>query len=271
MEYPRVNQWKQPMIVPPGGGRAKGHIRVSTIKGVMNGMYGINAWECRMVAGGATLRQDLLGQISMHWPPNETNTGQMDAVIAKLKEAAGANVGANNGQILHGMTERIDRGEDFNAMPPFDADLAAYRKCIAEHGIEIVPELIERTVVHNTLGICGTFDRVVRKAGRLFVLDIKTGRDLEYQANGTTAVQLAFYANAETMYTFGEDPADDYHEPMPDVDKKLGLVLWLPVGKAHAELHVVDLEAGWEAAQHAMWVYDWRKRKDIARPARIGG
>lgn len=265
IDYPRADRWKRPLIVPPGGGKAKAHVRVSTIKGTLNGMHAIGDWEKRNVAGGAMLRPELLGQVSAYWPPTDTTKKKLDEIVEKMLEAAGSNTGARHGDTLHTMAERVDRGEDFAPLPPFDKDIAAYQECIARHGIEIVPELIERTTVLSSLGIAGSFDRIVRKDGRLYVLDIKTGKDLEYQANGTTAVQIAFYAHGESLYRW----EDDTHEPMPEVDQQIGLVLWLPVGQARAELHVVDLVAGWEAAQVALWVYEWRKRKDIARPARV--
>jgi hypothetical protein len=85
------------------------------------------------------------------------------------------------------------------------------------------------------------------------------------------AVQLAIYAHADTIY----DPATKTHEAMPPVDQDKALVIHLPAGKATCTLYEVDIAAGWEAAQHALWTRNWRKlqgRTVLAVPAtQIGG
>jgi hypothetical protein len=54
------------------------------------------------------------------------------------------------------------------------------------------------------------------------------------------------------------------YSPIPPVNQKWGLILNLPVGTASAELHWVDLELGWEAAQLAVVVRKMRSMKSTA-------
>jgi hypothetical protein len=73
------------------------------------------------------------------------------------------------------------------------------------------------------------------------------------------AVQMAMYANAEYTYDWRTKECT----PLPDIDKTRGVILHLPAGQGRLDLYEVDLVAGWEAAQMAMEVRAWRKRKDL--------
>lgn len=88
-------------------------------------------------------------------------------------------------------------------------------------------------------------------------MDLKTG-NIEYAINAIS-VQMAMYANAEYIY----DWQTKERTPMPDIDKTRGVILHLPAGQGRLDLYELDLVAGWEAAQMAMDVRAWRKRKDL--------
>ncbi|MGH7426250.1 MAG: PD-(D/E)XK nuclease family protein, partial [Candidatus Methylomirabilales bacterium] len=165
---------------------------------------------------------------------------------------------------LHQMTARVDRGEDFTPPPPWDVDVKAYRDLLAAASVTICPEWIERTCVIPDLNLAGTFDRIVEVRDRLWIADLKTGRDLSYSW-GEIAIQLACYAHASHIWDWETNAL----WAMPEVDRRRGLIIHLPVGKGTASLHVVDLEAGWEAATQAAWVRDWRARKDLSRVVNV--
>jgi hypothetical protein len=126
-----------------------------------------------------------------------------------------------------------------------------------------VPDLIEQTVaVPDFGGIAGTFDRVVKHNGRHKILDLKTGRDLEYGWM-EIAVQLAIYANAPAYF---DKSSKEWIELPADMDKETALVVHLPAQKeAKATVHEVDIAAGWEIAQLCHAVRQARKRRGLSR------
>jgi hypothetical protein len=265
IDYPRADRWGRPGILVHGEKKPVWHTRVSTLAKTLDDQNGLTSWKCVMVAGGAALRPDILAKIAARWPRTELNKAELNEYAEELKEAAAASAGANMGDALHEMVARVNRGEDFKPLPTFEADIKAYRDLLERHGLETIPEYVERTVVIEGLSepIAGSFDLLVRKAGKLYVADLKTGQklDLAWQA---IAVQLTLYSRGTSLYRW----EDDGRDPMPEVDQKTGLVIHLPAGSAAATLHVVDLVAGWEATQHALWARSWRKRKDIVRAAK---
>lgn len=255
MGEPVINRWGQYVV------DGKAYQRVTTLAGMMEARHNLEKWKCRNVSRGLALRPDILAAIAAC---PEEDKSRLDGLCEQALEAAAGSKGANLGTALHEMTARMDRGEDFKPLPPWDVDVKAYHDLLAQAKVTICPEHVEQTCVLPALGVAGTFDRIVEVKDRLWVADLKTGRNLDY-GWGAIAVQLACYANAEHIWDWDHNDA----RPMPDVEKKSGLVIHLPAGTGTAALHVVDLEAGWEAAQRAAWVRDWRARKNLARPARI--
>lgn len=264
--YPLADRWSRPLILLPGEKKPIPMTRCTTVAKTLSGQEALSEWKARMVAEGACLRPDILAQFAATLPSDPEDKEQK-ALQTKLtegmKEAAAGSKGANLGDALHSMTAKVDTDPHFRPLPNFEKPIALYRQCVERHGIEILPEYVERTVVLPDLKVAGSFDRLVRKAGRLFVFDLKTGKDLSY-AWAEIAIQLALYSRARWLYDWDSQSVTE----MPEVDQKIGLVLWLPYGRDIAELHVVDLDAGWEAAQHALWARSWRSRKDLAREAR---
>lgn len=252
------NQWGQYLIIPVGGKTPEAHTRVTTFSSTLDDRYGLEKWAQRMAAVGFTLRPDLLAGVAAC---RADDKAAIDKLCAQAKEAAAASAKANLGTALHGMCERVDLGEEFHIPAPWDADVAAYRATLEAAGIEIVPGMVERYVVVPQYKLGGKLDRIVSFGSKPMICDLKTGASLDYSW-GTIAVQLACYANAETLY----DGKAQKHSPMPDVDKETALVVHLPAGRARCTLHFVDIKAGWDAAQRAAWVRLWRKRKDLSEP-----
>ena len=252
---PTLNQWGQYVI------DGKAYQRVTTLANMLDGRHALERWGKRGVARGLTLRPDILAKIAAC---PEDDIAKTDVLCEAALEAAAGSKGANMGDALHLMTARVDRGEEFRPPPPWDVDIKAYCDLRERAGLTICPEWVEKTCVVSALNVAGTFDRIVEKAGRLWVADLKTGRSLDY-AWGSIAIQLACYAHADHIWDWEASAA----WRMPEVDRKRALVIHLPASSGQATLHVVDIEAGWEAAKQAAWVRDWRGRKDLARPARI--
>jgi hypothetical protein len=256
------DQYGRYLIVPQGAKKPVGHTRVTTFSSTLDDRYGLEKWGLRMSALGFVARQDLYAQLCSTRPDDKH---ALDKLCDKAKEAAAASAGANMGTALHAMCERVDLGEDVTFPAPFDADVKAYQQALNAAGIVIIPDMVERYVVLPELQLGGKLDRIIDFGSQPKIADLKTGADLAYSW-GTIAVQLACYANAATLY----NGKTQTHEPMPDVDKDTALVIHLPAGKATCSLYFVDIAAGWEAAQHAAWVRQWRKRRDLADPWRPG-
>lgn len=251
---PKRDRWGRYLI---GG---KPYTRVTTFAASIDDRWNLEQWKCRMVVTGAISRADLFAQAAA----NIDDKQKLNRICDDLIEAAKGNAGANLGTALHAFTEQIDLGLTPTVPAPWDADLAAYTTALQVNGIHINPAFVERIVVHHGLGIAGTFDRLPTVDGWALpvIADLKTGNLDHASAFGAIAVQLACYANADELY----DPATDTTSPMPEIDKQRALVIHLPAGRATCTLYIVDIAAGWEAAQLCGAVREWRKRKDLSAP-----
>jgi hypothetical protein len=253
--------------------------RATTVANTLADRYGLEAWAQRNTVLGLGLRQDLYAlAVSCTAEDKE----ELNRIVGQAQEAAKSRSGANLGTALHRLTERIDTGEELNVPDAWRPDIDAYCQTLVDHHVQIHSEYIERIVVVPELRVAGTLDRLVTIGGTLTVSDLKTGKDAVTYGAGEIAAQLALYSRATHMWKgsadaikrdrYGRymlpDPAEfpAAYDVMPAVDQSQALVIHLPVGKAQCHLHTVDLEAGWEAVLQAMWVREWRKRKDLAAP-----
>jgi hypothetical protein len=244
------------MIVPDGEKKVKLHTRVSTICKTLEDTYRLELWGLRTAAIGFTKKPDLLARVAA-CRPDDRDT--LDKMCEKAKEAAGSDEKANLGTALHEFAERVNLGEEVEIPEPYAADIAAYQATLSSHGVEIVPGMVELTVVLPELVVAGTFDRIVDFGSKPKICDIKTG-DIRYKAQHIS-MQGALYAHAATLY----DWTTETHRPMPDVDQDVMLLVHLPVGEARCDLYWVDIAAGWEAVEHAMWARAWRKRDGLMK------
>ena len=258
MSEPGRDQYNRYLIVPPSGGKAVPHTRCTTVAKVLDDRTGIELWERRHIVKGLTTRPDLMA-LAQATPIDEKkalNRLCMDALVASASSSR-----ANLGTAIHSYTEQVDRGEDVTVPAPWDADVRAYRECCAVNAIAVDPDLIEVIAVCEALAepVAGTIDRIVRWDNAWYIADLKTGRDLSYSWR-SIATQLAIYSRAASLY----DPDSNSHLPMPDVDQEHGIVFHLPAGEGVCTPYLVDLDAGWEAAELSVNTRAWRKRRDLA-------
>jgi hypothetical protein len=136
-------------------------------------------------------------------------------------------------------------------------------------GLEVVPEYVERIVLHPERFIAGRIDRFcLRKTdGKFVVVDLKTG-DNAVRYPHSIAVQLALYANAPLMA--GPIPSGGgttrRFESLPELfDRQVGYVVHMPT-EAQAEVVEIDIKAGWDIVNQAVFpILDWRARKNLCR------
>ena len=236
-------------------GEKKSFSRVTTIAKSLDDEGALTAWKGRMTATGLVQRPDLLAAASTVLEDRSA----LDRIVQQSIEAAGASSKANIGTALHQVTQQLDLGHKPAILPGLQGDVDAYIAGIDTHGIIMDPKFIEVVLVNEKFGYAGTVDRIarLRSRRRRQIFDLKTG-NIEYAIN-SIAVQMAMYANAQYVY----DWRTKEKQEMPDLDKTRGVIIHLPAGQSKLELYEVDLVAGWEAAQLAIQVREWRKRKDL--------
>lgn len=249
---------------PTGGPKDRPYTRATTLAKTVADTFAINQWGKRMVAKGLTLRPDLRALVAAT-PLDDRDT--LNKACADAEAAAGAKVSANLGTARHALTELMDRGQPLPPLEPEEErDLAAYRKVLADEGIEVLSDWIERTVVLPEYDVAGTLDRIVRMPdGSLRIADLKTGADLSY-GWGEICIQLRIYAAAQWAYDYKATDPEKAWLAMPKVDQNIGLVIHLPVGKGEAMTYDVNLKAGQEGLDLAFKTKEWRKKKNLAVP-----
>ena len=252
---PKRDRWGRYLIVPQAGGKAVAHTRATTVAETLDDRYNLELWKMRQVALGLAARPDLLAQAAAHTADDKA---VLNDVCSQAMDAAAAKSGANLGTALHRIVERHNSGQLDDCPEMFAERLAAYRDALDSAGVVVRRDLIERVAVLGRHIIAGTFDAGVEIGGRLYVADLKTGSGVDYGARGFS-VQLAIYATAETLY----DYRTDTHSDAPGFDTERAVIIHLPAAGGPCDLHWIDIAAGADALEHAMWVRSWRKRNVI--------
>lgn len=281
-DVPR-DRWGRYLIPDPTqpGMPTKSWTRATTFAKSMMDTYVLNMWQQRMAMKGLAMRPDLLALVAA---TSLDDRDTLNKVAEDAKQHAGAKDRANLGTAMHSFTESYDRScdtfDETQVPETLRPDMSAYVTLVRDLDIEFVE--IERIVIVPEFGVAGTFDRLglLRKPLTLTVpwqdvpitlgkdthvmVDLKTGRDLTYGWN-EIVIQLALYANAFAMWRLNTSKFDR----MPCLNKKVALVIWLPVGEAKATVFAVNIAAGWEAAKLCQGVRDWRRTKNLAVPVEV--
>lgn len=254
---PKHNQWGQYVIPERATGTEVAYQRATTLARMMADTYNLDQWQRRMLAIGLTQRPDLYAQIAA---ATVDERKLLNEVCEQAAEHAGSTIGRNIGSAMHRFAQRADAGEDVHPPPPLDADLTAYRAALAAVEITPVEYMAERIVVVPSIAVAGTFDRILTSPrwSKPRIGDLKTAQEIyDWIA---IAIQLAVYAQGDSIW----DLDLQSHQPMPDVDRDVAIMMHVPAGSGECKLYEVDIAAGWEAAQLAVEIRGWRKRKDLA-------
>lgn len=262
-EPPR-DRYKRYLIAPRDGGKAKAYTRATTVAEVLDDRYNLELWKMRQVAVGLTRRNDLLLKVAA----DENDKKTVNAACQEALDAAAAGAAANTGTALHRILERVDCGElTLAEVPELFADVVErYRSALDAAGVEVVADACERIHVLDGLAepLAGMADRHVIVGGQRYIADIKTGSGIDYGAGGF-AVQLAIYAHATSLY----DYVTETHAEPPPLDRERGLIIHVPAAGGDVTLHWLDIAAGREALDHALWARSWRKRKGLLVPFEV--
>jgi hypothetical protein len=248
------------LLPDPTTGEIKGRTRVTTIAGVLDSGYGLGPWKLRQVARGMGLRPDLMARAGATDPEDPGYDKLLTSIAASAFEAAGGNVGSNLGSAQHKALERYFGGTSIEDLPEyFHPDLIGVRDALAVHGIEILPEYLERTVYCSQYDRGGKIDGIARlKDGSLVIIDWKTEKDPVKYPEGKT-IQEAFYNHSNLMMNY----QTQQYEPMPAVRQDIALVIWCPPGTGQAKVFQVPTLLGWQGAWVAESVRAWRQQKIV--------
>jgi len=255
-EGPKRDRWGRYLVVPEGGGKAVAMTRATTISGLLDSRHAIEKWQQRHVAVGLASRPDLLAQVQSTTIEDKQT---LNSVCQKALDASGADAAASMGTALHRVVEKVNLEPEAEVPDAFAERIAEYRRVMDAHGVTVCLDAVEQIHILAELGIAGMADAHVMVGGRRYIFDLKTGSSIDYGAGGY-AVQLAIYANSTSVY----DPHTETHRPMPaDLDRDRAIICHLPAKGGEATLKWLDITAGREALDHAVFAHRWRNRKDL--------
>lgn len=258
-EGPKRDRWGRYLVVPEGGGKAAAMTRATTISSLLDSRHAIEKWQQRHVAVGLASRPDLLAQVQSTTIEDKQT---LNSVCQKALDASGADAAASMGTALHRVVEKVNLDPEAEVPDAFAERIAEYRRVMDEHGVTVCLDAVEQIHILAELGIAGMADAHVMVGGRRYIFDLKTGSSIDYGAGGY-AVQLAIYANSTSVY----DPHTETHRPMPDdLDRDRAIICHLPAKGGEATLKWLDITAGREALDHAVFAHRWRNRKDLLTP-----
>jgi hypothetical protein len=256
---PERDRYGRYVLPDPTSGRKESWTRATTLKDALKDKEGLIPWKQRMAVlgtrelpGWAERVADLQAAIDdcgKDWRSATRIKQALRDTLDELHHAAGGDEGSERGTQAHTLTEYADAGrldEVIHLATENElADLQAYRVAMDEAGIVRPPVWIERVVVNLRIRTAGTFDRLVYLPdGRLVCADVKSQATFDFGFLDA-ATQMAQYVNADALWN---DETKSW-EPLPaELDRKTGLIMHVPVGKATCTLYEVDLVEGWNSA-----------------------
>jgi hypothetical protein len=258
---PKRDRYGRYLLTDPVTGKERAWQRTTTFTKMASDTFNLTQWAGRNIAKGLSLRPDLLALASTM--DIKRDAKQLNALCEDAKEAAGAKTAANTGTALHSFTEAHDEDRHEAVPEMYRPRIRQYDQALKDHGITILPGMIERIVVSTKYDVAGTFDRVVRLEDETHVIfDLKTGRDLSYGMN-EIAIQLACYADAHNAHGVWDAERGRWADGVPKVRDDFALVAHLPAAGDGCTIYKIDLQAGREGADLCAVIRDWRKRKGV--------
>jgi hypothetical protein len=231
----------------------------TTLAKELDNPYAITQWQLRQAVHGVGIRPDL-AKLAGAAKPDDKET--LRKVVKDALAAAATEAGANEGTAWHMVFERVDRGEPIEALPEFfHAGIRSRQAELERHGIQILPEYIERAVRCLMFKVSGKLDRIGLYEGQFVIIDDKSEKDpLSYPKAKT--IQMAIYAYAGELF----DPATFTIEPMPDVRKDIAIMLHFDKTTHECKAYRVPIDIGWWGARLAREVREWRKMDCLIAP-----
>lgn len=249
-EYqPARDRYGRYMHQHPQYGYRSSFSRATTIAKKLDSGSNLMDWHDRKLIEGLARYPQLLDGLDVG-KLGTTNEYRLRQTLKQISEnatnAAGAADGREFGTALHAWTEAVDHGKATYADVPreFKPYVASYLQALSRHGIEPIPEYVERIMYCPITDTMGTIDRIYRlPTGELVIGDIKTSGNIDF-AWTSIALQMAQYANASHLLS--ED--GQTWEPMPKVRHDIAVIAGIPHTPKdrgpHCDMHIVNVEYG---------------------------
>jgi hypothetical protein len=248
-------------ILPDAGGKYKEQTSPSTLAKSLVSDFGLGVWRTGQIAWGLAQRPDLVLRLAAV-PKDDKDT--IRDVVAQAEVVAGTAEGANLGDAIHAILQRVDAGEDPAGMHPyFQPIITNYLAELARCGLRPIPSLIERVVMCMRYGVAGRLDNIyeIIATGELVIGDKKSEID-PTEREQPICTQLGMYANAELMMNYDTRQ----YEPMPAVRKDIAAVIHIDRETFEVRVHRFDIERGWASVRLAMEMREWNKAKFLSHP-----
>lgn len=274
---PPRDRWDRPLLIPAKGGERIPYTRMSTLAGYLCDDFGLGTWQRRLLAIGMSEREDLCAMVSSLPALNDAQCNKkaltkaqreqdvatkakLDEYVDLALETAGRNYKANMGTAIHGL---IELGHADHAPAKIQPDVTSALDAIQQAGMQVLAS--ETFVANDELQAAGSFDHIIevpQPGWGAVIADVKTG-DIDGKAL-SFAVQLSGYANADVY-----DWHDDSRAPLESltdglrINRKVGLLIHVPLGAGKTTFHRINLMTGYHAAQLATRVRTARSLPDL--------
>lgn len=279
---PPRDRWERPLLIPPKGGERIPYTRMSTLSGYLCDDFGLGTWQRRLLAIGMSEREDLCAMVAALPALNDAKCNKkalskqqreqdketkakLDEYIDLALEQAGRNFKANMGTAIHGL---IENGQVDHAPAGVQADARSALDAIKAAGMTVLAS--ETFVANDELQAAGSFDHIIEvplPGWGPVIADVKTG-DIDGKAL-SFAVQLSGYANS-VVYDWHDDsraPLESLTDGLR-INRKVGLLIHVPLGAGETTFHRVDLMTGYHAARLATQVRKARSLPNLMSPVK---
>lgn len=247
-------QWGYYKLPHPETGRPTLFPRATTVAKVLEDMQGLEKWRRREtvravvdliklidtegkdaaagVVPGYTASELLTNLVKAY--ETATNVGQIDSAVEKLTDMMGGAEAREFGECVHAWLEALAAGIVLlrDVPPMVRPHVDAFHRVLARHGLIVVPQYVERTVLNANEElpehVAGKLDCILRSisTGELILGDIKTTKTDSIQYNWLSwAVQVGgVYGWATHMLAVDGLGWED----MPEVVEDYAVIISVP-------------------------------------------
>lgn len=249
------DRWGRPLLAPAPGAKPVPYTRASTIARTLDDPSGLIAFKQRQTALGLAARPDLVDALTTTDPADKR---AVERVVDEAARVVRGDAGKDRAAELRRLTAIVDlaNGRSIDA-PDMEDDLAAYAELTARAGWTVLG--VDVLTACHACKIAGRVDRVIEIDGDVYVAAIDTR---PVHAHPTAwAIDLAAVAQGKP-YDTTAGQLTDWPHAAPRTDR--ALLIHLPVGAGTATAYWIDIAAGAEALDHAVWARAWRRLKNLA-------
>ena len=201
----------------------------------------LKRWGERVVAEAAVDQLDTLGQILQTMGRAPT----VDALAAMPYEQM--KTAQLKGTAVHALAEHVVSGDPVDVPDELEGHVRGYVGFL--ESFDVAPLATEALIANRTMWYAGKFDLLAEIAGRIWLLDIKTSKNVYPE----TALQCAAYSRAELCIVNGEEVT------FPHVDA-IGVVHVTEAGTSFYDLG--DMEAAFTEFGACLATYQGVRRRN---------